>query len=388
MSKYSLKPAIVVVAYQRIDSLLRLLTSIAQADYSDYEQITLVISIDYSDSLQVLQIAKNFEWRFGDKQIIQHPVNIGLKNHIIACGELTEQYDAIIVLEDDLFVSPGFYDYTCQALEFYQNEKAIAGISLYSYCYNEYTKMRFIPLDDGFDNYFVQSASSWGQAWTKFQWREFKNWYKINSNTSITDDEMLPEMVINWLPTRSWKKFFIRYMVAQNKYFIVPRSSLTTNFAEVGDHMYSATNNYQTPLILNKKTWNFSILSQSKSIYDAYFEITAACLKKSNVVFEEFDLECDLYGIKQLKRVRSKYLLTIRDSSKIISSYHFRLIPPELNLIYNLKGNFFNLIETNTNSYLSYRKKMLQHIYLNQNAGIITYGSLFINGLINRLFSR
>jgi hypothetical protein len=387
MSKSSFQPAIVVVAYQRPRCLDRLLTSIARADYSGYESITLIISIDRGDYPEVLQVAKNFNWEFGEKKIIQHSTNIGLKKHILFCGDLTKQYEAVIILEDDLFVSPGFYDYTCQALEYFQNLNYVSGISLYSYCYNEYARIRFIASDDGFDNYFLQSASSWGQSWTKYQWQEFRNWYDINSEILIAENEMLPEMVINWSSERSWKKHFIRYMVAENKYFVIPRISLTTNFAEVGDHMSSLTNNYQTSLILNKKTWNFSNLKQSKSIYDVYFEMTSACLKKNNLAFNNCDFECDLYGIKQINKIKTKYLLTIRDTSKIIASYDLKLIPHELNLIYELEGDFFNLIETDLHCSLSYRKKILQHMYINQNAGVVKYASLFFYGLVNRVFS-
>lgn len=382
---HSFSPAIAVAAYKRPCSLTRLLTSIANADYTGYSAVTLIISIDRSDSLEALTVAKDFDWKFGEKKIIHHPTNIGLKQNVLFCGDLSQDYGSVIVLEDDLYVSPGFYDYTCQALEYYQNSAAIAGISLYSYCYNEYAKMRFIPLDDGFDNYFFQSASSWGQAWTKSQWQEFKRWYEINHDTAIAETAMLPKMVIRWLPSRSWKKFFIRYVVAQNKYFVVPRRSLTTNFAEVGDHMTTLTNNYQTPLLLNSKQWNFGSLNESRSIYDVYFEMTPDCLKKNNPSFQQLDFECDLYGIKQINRLNTKHLFTIRDSSKPIASYGFRLIPPELNLIFNLEGNFINLVETGLELNLSQRKKMLHHVYLNQNAGIIKYGSLFISGLIRRI---
>ena len=380
-------PAIAIAAYKRSRSLTRLLDSLANADYTGYSEIVLIISIDRSDSQAALEVAQKFEWQYGEKKLVHHSRNLGLKRNVLFCGDLSDKYGSVIVLEDDLYVARNFYGYTCQALEYYQNSTAIAGISLYAYCYNEYAKTRFIPVDDGYDNYFFQSASSWGQAWTRTQWQGFRQWYEIHQNTAIGEGEILPARVISWLPERSWKQFFIRYMVAANKYFVVPRISLSTNFAEVGDHITSVTNNYQSPLLIGKKNWNFSHLDESKSIYDVYFEMTPNCLKKNNPYFEQFDLECDLYGTKQLDRLRAKHTITIRNAEDAIASFDLRLIPHELNLIYQLEGSLINLVKTDSALGLSYRKKMLQQVYLNHNAGIIKYGALFINGMLNRILN-
>ena len=62
-----INPAIIVVAYNRPSSLQRLLNSLTRADYSVYDSINLIISIDYSNSAEVISIAKNFSWQFGQK---------------------------------------------------------------------------------------------------------------------------------------------------------------------------------------------------------------------------------------------------------------------------------------------------------------------------------
>ena len=54
----------------------------------------------------------------GIKKIIKHSKNLGLRAHVITCGDLVNIYDNIIVLEDDLFVSPYFYKYANDALNF------------------------------------------------------------------------------------------------------------------------------------------------------------------------------------------------------------------------------------------------------------------------------
>lgn len=101
-----MNPAIVVVAYNRPLSVTRLLNSLSKAKYL-VDNITLVISIDFENSdkhREVVKVVNDFEWKHGQKQIIQYEKNIGLKNHIISCGDLTEVYGSIILLEDDLVV--------------------------------------------------------------------------------------------------------------------------------------------------------------------------------------------------------------------------------------------------------------------------------------------
>ncbi|MFT5779510.1 MAG: hypothetical protein ACI837_002469, partial [Crocinitomicaceae bacterium] len=156
-------PAIIVVAYNRPASLLRLLTSIANGNYL-VKKIPLHISIDRSDVKEVGEIANDFDWEHGEKIVQISEDRLGLKNHILQCGELTESYGAIIMLEDDLLVSPNFYEYARKGLDFYSDEIKVAGISLYSYEVAESCGYPFSAIKDQSDVYFMQIASSWGQA--------------------------------------------------------------------------------------------------------------------------------------------------------------------------------------------------------------------------------
>ena len=114
----SIKPAIVVVTYNRPESLKRLLSSLINADYQE-QNIPLIISIDYQNSNEhdkVVEIAKSFVWAKGPKLIVNHTENLGLRNHVLKCGDLVYDYGSIIMLEDDIFVSQQFYNYTAQTI--------------------------------------------------------------------------------------------------------------------------------------------------------------------------------------------------------------------------------------------------------------------------------
>ena len=126
-----MKIAIVAVGYNRPDSMNDLLKSIVKADY-DSDRVDLIVSIDKGErQSEVISVAEQISWSFGEKIIRAFSERQGLRNHIIQCGDLTEKYDAVVVLEDDLLVSRYFYSYVKQTLKFYQNDPNIAGISLY-----------------------------------------------------------------------------------------------------------------------------------------------------------------------------------------------------------------------------------------------------------------
>lgn len=377
-------PAIVVVTYNRTDSLKRLLNSIDLADYAGYKNVPLVISVDKSDRSEVLDLVKGFVWKHGSKEIVEHKVNLGLRKHILACGDLSDQYGAVIVLEDDLLVSPAFYDYAVQAMNFYVDADEVGGIGLYSYNYNDWVRLPFIPLDDGYDNYFFQCATSWGQLWTHKQWRGFKQWYEINSDSLFENDRLLPNSVKQW-PQSSWKKYFVAYLVYENKFFVYSRTALATTFATVGTHVKNVTMEYQVPLLLQRKQFHFSPLEKSLSVYDVFYELLPNRLKKLNCDLEELDFECDFYGVKALENIESKYLISIRKCEKPIKSYSIHQLPHELNVVFDVAGDFFHLAEVSSFGEISQRTQRAQFIALWKGIGMSRCWDLYFRFLFSRL---
>ena len=58
--------AIVVVTYNRVDSLSRLMDSLERASYGN-DRIPLIISVDKSNTNVVEDFADNYVWPYGDK---------------------------------------------------------------------------------------------------------------------------------------------------------------------------------------------------------------------------------------------------------------------------------------------------------------------------------
>lgn len=333
-------PVIIVVAYNRADSLKRLLQSLLYA--KEISAAKLIISIDNQapQNFDVKELADSFEWPFGEKEVQYQSEHLGLKKHILKCGNLTQEYESVIILEDDLFVSPYFYKYAIAAKAFYANDEQIGGISLYNQPRQEAEELPFFPLMDHSDVYFMQLPSSLGQLWTRDQWKQFKTWYDTGPDLSR---EMLPAYIYRW-PETSWKKYFAAYILDQNKYFVYPRISLTTNFFDSGAHMTdSSSHGGQTPLKLIDSKFRFLSFVDSDCVYDMNLELKAASIKRLSVEEINYDFELDLYGSKEIDKIKTPYVITSRPCHHPIKGYRRALKPHEMNVIFNLEGSDLSL---------------------------------------------
>lgn len=325
---------IVVVSYNRADCLKRLLQSLKKASYE--VPVKLIISIDGGGTEDVKLLADSFNWQYGTKEVIKHENNLGLRKHILHCGRLAKQYDGVILLEDDLYVAPYFYSYTLKAQQFYKKNELIAGVALYSHQYNETACLPFIAIEDGHDIFFMQLACSWGQCWLSHQWEKFEEWYEINKDRDLSKDESISPDVRLW-PATSWKKYFIKYLIEKDKYFVYPRTSYTTNFGDAGEH-HNGTNIFQVPLQYGDNKLDFPDFHKSIAKYDSYCEILPESIKSLNSELKEYGFDVNIYGLKKNSFSNNQYVLSRRECKNYIQSYSFSLKPQEMNIIEGCQG--------------------------------------------------
>ncbi len=352
-----IRPAIVIIAYNRERPLRRLLHSVAAADYPGND-ITLIISVDKANDGSgdpVKKAAEEFEWTHGEKRLIFREENMGLKKHVLSCGDLSAEYGAIIMLEDDLYVSPAFYAYAMQALEYVEKDDRIGGISLYDHKLNVHVREPFEAIHTPYDNWYLQIASSWGQIFSKEQWEQFRAWLAKNDNTDLHAVNM-PQNISGW-SDKSWLKYCIKYLIDTDRYFFYPSVSYTTNFSDEGEHAKEAVNDLQVPLSdrRGEKPFSFNGLKESRSIYDAFFENVA--LKK--VVAEKIaeltgqevgakDVTIDLYGYR-MENVETRYLLSSKPlAHRSLKGYARQLRPHDENIFLDLEGADFFLYDLDT----------------------------------------
>ncbi|WP_155986093.1 hypothetical protein [Thioalkalivibrio sp. AKL7] len=318
--------------------------SLAGADYGDSVP-RLLISIEGGADQAVIDVAANFEWQ-GAKEVIVHHARRGLRNHILWCGDISLKYGGVILLEDDLFVSKYFYQYAKKVISHYECSRSsenIGSYSLYSFHLSESANVPFAPIDDGYDVYFLQACSSWGQVWTKRQWVSFKKWYSENKNLPVAVEDGLPFNVASW-PETSWKKYFNKFMVVRGLHSVVPRVSLTTNFGDVGSH-HDGSSKYQVPILLGAKRWAFPCISESRAVYDAFFEVDIERVLSKIKNVRATDIAVDLDGVKDLRLEKKKYVLTSRPAKHAVARFDDAMYPIISNVINNVPGDALALAE-------------------------------------------
>lgn len=371
---------VVIVAYDRPRSLNRLLNSIAKANYPN-RAVPLVISIDYGETnSDVVQVAREFEWQHGEKSVIVHPENLGLRQHVLLCGNYAVDNGAVIILEDDLVVGPNFYLFASASLNFASDKPYIGGISLYNHQFNVHTRENFSPVEDGYDNWYFQFASSWGQAFTSEQWTNFIKWYK--SHTTFVNKEVIPDNVASW-SDKSWLKFFIWFLIDHNQYFLYPKISHTTNFSDTGTHISSSSTRFQVPLYhSHRKATNFSTLDESEAVYDAFFE--------NNKLYRYLDIDkgqlcTDLYNCKSKPQERY-WLKSSYEPFRVKQSFGMVMKPMDYNIIYHVEGDEIFLYDTAISETWNYNFNSVRRlIYFHKHLSIRDSFVLFWTGIKKRL---
>ena len=336
------KLGIIAIGYNRPASLNRLLTLLSLADYRS-DAVDIIISLDYSGVEEVERVADSFEWKYGNKIVEKQQERLGLRNHILKCGSYMDKYDidAVAVFEDDVCPSPGFYNFMKQSVDYYFDDDSVAGISLYSNLWNSVVNLPFEPVKSSLDVFLMRTAQSWGQIWFRDKWNAFYAWYEQNKDREIT--ERIPRYIRNW-PESSWLKYHIAYCVENNRYFVFPYNSLTTCFADKGEHTVEHINTLQVPIEMGTdRQYRFAPSADIEIVYDTFYE-PVGMGKYLGVKDEE--LCVDLYGKKEDAK-RYRYILTKKNLPyKAIAGYDLELRPHEMNVIWNVKGSQIRLYDT------------------------------------------
>ena len=330
--------AIVSVGYNRLSSQKRLLESLRRADYSHFDNVPLVISIDCSGDESLYDYVREYEWPFGDKYVLIHEKRKGLKEHILFCGDLTHYFKGIILLEDDIYVAKDFYNYTVQMDAAYGTCEKVASFALYSNEVNGYCWLPLVRLKNGSDVFADQSVSTWGEAWNTRMWSRFRTWLEVTDIPWAAID--MPHQIKEW--TKAWSKYFDAYMVMEDMYSIYPYTSLTTNFSDAGEHGSANNTIVQVSLQQGIKQYNLPPFEQLVK-YDVYSNNLSLA---DAIGIRREDVCLDLYGVRPNDKNCRFYLTVKRLPYKCVKSYGLFMRPQELNVIEDIPGNDIFLYDT------------------------------------------
>lgn len=165
--------------------------------------------------------------------VIERDTNFGLARSIVeGVKDLCDRYGRVIVLEDDLVLSPSFIDYMLQALDRYADEKNVYQISGYMFPLSQ-------PQET--DAFFLSLITTWGwatwsRAWQIFDWdasdalEQLKD-ASVRRRFDLQNSYPYSVMLENQLNGRgqSWGILFWWHVFKANGLALHPRQSLVWN---------------------------------------------------------------------------------------------------------------------------------------------------------------
>ena len=166
----SLAPLVVFV-YNRPVHTLHLLQSLRNCRLSDQSKLFVFSDGPNADAPEseikkingVREIVRSEQW-CKEVQLVEKKFNAGLAGSIVnGVTEIVNQFEKIIVLEDDLVLSPGFLEYLNNALDVFENESQVMHLS--GYMFPVKTKLPEL--------FFMNMTSVWGWATWKRAWNHF-----------------------------------------------------------------------------------------------------------------------------------------------------------------------------------------------------------------------
>ena len=175
---------VALFTYNRPEHTRRVLSSLEQC--SQLEACRIYIFCDaartpaHQSAVEASRsVVRDFAPRIG-AQVIERDKNLGLARSIVeGVTSLIREYGRIIVLEDDLILSPDFLDYMLQGLDRFQDNKQVYQISGYIFPISP------TPLKDTF---FLPLITTWGWATWERAWQVF-DWNPPQALERIADEQ-------------------------------------------------------------------------------------------------------------------------------------------------------------------------------------------------------
>jgi len=182
---------------------------------------------------QVREFIKSKQW-CKEVHVVESNVNKGLANSVISgVTEIVNQYGKVIVIEDDIVTSKGFLKFMNDALNIYENEEKVAGISAYNHRINSKD-----------NTFFLRQGSSWGWATWKRVWNVIN--FNIDSLVIAFDNQDLIkefnidntypffQMLLDQKDKKidSWAIRFSASVFLLNKLFLYPQYRMADSIGE------------------------------------------------------------------------------------------------------------------------------------------------------------
>ena len=244
---------VVLFAYRRPDHLRRALDSLAANTGAAMTPVSIYCdgaksAADGEAVERVREIARgaNVSGSFAAVRVIEREHNMGLAKSVISgVTEALKDYDRVIVMEDDLVVSPDFLEYMNQALVLYAKNEEV--ISIHGFMYSVAPNLP--------QTVFLRGADCWGWATWRRGWELFEpDSQKLLKELDSSPDraqfdfdgafpyrQMLKDQAAGIID--SWAVRWYASAFLGNKLTLYPGQSLVENIGQEGSgtHSQSAT---------------------------------------------------------------------------------------------------------------------------------------------------
>lgn len=243
-----MKAPVVIFSYNRPEHLDSILKSLSSCEFANETKVYLYIDGPRNRSDKQAQtlfdsIIDRYRFIFLEFVVYKRKKNVGLRKSLIAgITELLHKYDRIIVLEDDLELSPNFLAFMNDSLTFYENQLEVSSVSGYT---------NAISSVSDFDNYFHLRPCSWGWAtwanrWDKVDW-DYKpknnlEWCKLWWKCKFVGDDIFRMFrQLHLKKNNSWAISWTIHNIISKKYASYPKVSKVKNigFGELATHCKS-----------------------------------------------------------------------------------------------------------------------------------------------------
>lgn len=258
---------LIVLTMDRPGSLKRLLASLVAADYGE-DHVNLDIWIDCRDGAavdsQVLEAAREVEWKQGSKVIHKRLENAGLYHQWIYTWNITEETNEVaVILEDDIEVSRAFYQWLRLVRQEYAQDTDVGAFTLQRSTLRprQIKGVASGPLSIPKEHvvFKYRLLGTWGFAPQRDQWVEFRKWFEEKRRRGekpyvdkLVTTEWYKMQEKDGFAKTMWSQWWIKF-ADEKGYFTVTAnlpdgSSLAANWREKGMHYSKAKPKMDFPL--------------------------------------------------------------------------------------------------------------------------------------------
>lgn len=265
-----MKPALVIFAYNRVDTLKVVLEAIDVADDAYSRNVYFFVDGGSDETVRnkVVNLCQEYSHRFLQSQMIVREENIGLKNNIErGLDYVFSREGSAIILEDDIVLSRIAFLYADEIVNSLNDN--ISCISLYQY-----------PIE------FTESITCissmfccWGWMTNKHHWSTYRNsirrstipWGKyFEFNVGLYGTYSAQILANNIGVSETWFVHWYLFNFRLSKKCLYPSKSLAMNigFNSAGTNCLKSTNEYDVVLSDN---YSLEMVSIDNSAYKSFF---------------------------------------------------------------------------------------------------------------------